>query len=87
MFQACMQYILGIRPTLTGLLIDPCIPRAWDGFKATREFRGAVYRIIVENPAHVCKGVRRVEVDGQAIEGNLLPVFEGGIHSVRVVMG
>ena len=26
MYQAGTQYILGVRPTYTGLLIDPCIP-------------------------------------------------------------
>ncbi|HUW95508.1 MAG TPA: glycosyl transferase, partial [Anaerolineae bacterium] len=30
-YQAATQYILGIRPTYEGLLIDPCIPAEWDG--------------------------------------------------------
>jgi len=34
------QYILGLRPEIDGLRIDPCIPSAWDGFTATRRFRG-----------------------------------------------
>ena len=39
-FVAATQYILGIRPEYDGLTIDPCLPPAWDGFKATRVFRG-----------------------------------------------
>jgi cellobiose phosphorylase len=45
-YQAATQYILGIRPIYAGLLVDPCIPSAWDGFRMTREFRKAVYRIV-----------------------------------------
>jgi len=86
-YQAGTQYILGIRPTFNGLMIDPCIPRVWDGFRAKREWRGAMYHITVENPNHICKGVKSVQVDGQAIEGNIIPILNGGMHQVYVVMG
>ena len=86
-YQAATQYILGIRPTFDGLEINPCIPHEWDGFKVTREFRGAVYDITVVNPDHVSKGVKSVQVGGQAIEGNVLPIFDGGAYQVHVVMG
>jgi cellobiose phosphorylase len=87
-YQAATQYILGIRPTYEGLLINPCIARKWDSFRVTREFRGAVYRIEVKNPNHVCKGVRSVKVDGEEIAGNGVPVFgDGKTHRVEVMMG
>ena len=86
-YQAATQYILGIRPTFDGLEINPCIPHEWAGFKVTREFRGAVYDIAVVNPDHVSKGVKSVQVDGQAIEGSVLPIFDGGAYQVHVVMG
>jgi cellobiose phosphorylase len=86
------HWILGIRPQLDGLLIDPSIPAHWDGFKVKRTFRGAVYDIEVENPQHVNRGVRSVTIDGQPaqdnIPSNLLPVFsDGKTHTVKVVMG
>jgi N,N'-diacetylchitobiose phosphorylase len=67
------QYILGIRPEVNGLQIDPCIPSAWDGFSATRHFRGRVIRIVVHNPQHVCKGILKMTVNGKEIPGNLIP--------------
>jgi len=86
-YQAATQYILGVRPTYEGLLLDPCIPRKWDGFKVTREFRNTVYQIEVKNPDHVCKGVRSVVVDGREIEGNIVPVLGGGrAHKVEVLL-
>jgi cellobiose phosphorylase len=86
-YQAATQYILGIRPIYEGLLIDPCIPSAWEGFGVTREFRKAVYRIEVKNPRHVSRGASSVKVDGQEIEGNVVPAFQdGGTHRVEATM-
>lgn len=42
------QYLLGVRPTLKGLLIDPSIPSDWNGFKVTRMYRGSVLNIEVQ---------------------------------------
>ncbi len=87
-FVAVSQYMLGIIPDYDGLKIDPSIPSEWDGFKATRQFRNATYQISVSNPSHVSKGVKSVTVDGNAIEGNILPVFaDGKEHTVEVVLG
>jgi cellobiose phosphorylase len=86
-YQAATQYILGVRPTYGGLLIDPRIPSTWEEYEVTREFRKAVYRIEVRNPRHVNKGVRSVKVDGQEIEGNVVPALgDGGTHRVGVTM-
>ncbi|MFW5960091.1 MAG: GH36-type glycosyl hydrolase domain-containing protein, partial [Chitinivibrionales bacterium] len=87
-YQAGTKYILGVRPEHKGLCIDPCIPTEWDGIKVRRRFRGAEYDIQVDNKAHVSKGVKSVTVDGEKIEGNIIPPFnDGNKHSVEVVMG
>lgn len=86
-YVAVSQWILGLRPELDGLRIDPCIPSAWDGFRMVRRFRGAEYHVTVINPRHVCKGVRRMTVDGAEVEGNLLPVLGAGVHEVTVELG
>ncbi len=88
MYQAGTQYILGLRPTYTGLLIDPCVPRAWKGFKVTRHLRGATYFIEVRNPDGVCRGVRSCEVDGAPLAGSVVPYFnDGRTHRVMVLLG
>lgn len=83
-----LDYILGVRPTYRGLLIDPCIPDSWDGFRVTRTFRGATYDIEVTNPDHVQKGVRSIEIDGKTIEGQVFPLLDAGETArVTCVMG
>ena len=87
-YQAGTQWILGIRAEYDGLRIDPCIPSKWDGFKATRKYRGMIYHITVTNPKHVCKGVEKFMVNGKQVEGSLIRANEGaGEVNVEVVMG
>ena len=87
-FYAVTQYMLGIRPEYDGLLIDPCIPTDWKGFKATRKFRGATYQIEVVNPDRKSKGIKDVTVDGLPHKSNLIPVFgDGKEHKIKLVMG
>jgi N,N'-diacetylchitobiose phosphorylase len=81
------QYILGLRPELDGLRIDPCIPSTWEGFKATRCFRGRTIRIEVKNPHGVCGGVESLTLNGETLAGNLVPAdrLEMDNHVVAVL--
>ncbi len=75
------QGILGIRPTLDGLLIDPCIPDSMAGFKVSRKYRGAVYNITVE------RGCPGVSVNGIPQESNVIaPAPCGETVTVRIVI-
>ncbi len=81
-YQATTQYILGVRPTYDGLRIAPVIPKHWSGFKATRVFRGVTYRISVKR---VSDGEQPcLSVDGQAVEGNLVPLPAESTKEVTV---
>lgn len=80
------RYMLGIRPDFEHLTIDPCIPADWKKFSAVRRWRGAEYKIHVENPDGVMKGVQELYLDGERVER--IPVMaQGSRHDVRVVMG
>lgn len=82
------HWILGVRPLEEGLLVDPSIPSDWDGFTVRRRFRQAEYEIRVTNPEHVNRGVKSIMVDGEPLEGNLIPAFaDGRNHVVEVVLG
>ena len=76
-YQAATQWILGIRPDYGGLRLDPCIPATWKGFTAQRLFRGCQVNITVHNPQQVCKGVKRMLVNGVAQPDNLVCLQEG----------
>ena len=80
------RYMLGIRPDFEHLTIDPCIPADWKEFSAVRRWRGAEYKIHVENPDGVMKGVQELYLDGEKVE-RITVMAQGIIHDVRVVMG
>lgn len=87
-FYDVSQFILGIRPQFDGLEVDPCIPSAMKNFTVERRFRGADYRIEVDNCSGVQKGIRSLTVDGTPVKGNILPVFsDGKKHLVKAIMG
>ncbi|WP_433057746.1 GH36-type glycosyl hydrolase domain-containing protein [Dactylosporangium sp. CS-033363] len=73
-YAAITQWILGIRPELTGLRIDPVIPADWPGFTAVRRFRGATYRITVRRGES-----RSLTVNGETADpGAVIPAAPAG---------
>ncbi|MDZ7288355.1 MAG: glycosyl transferase [candidate division KSB1 bacterium] len=81
-YVAITQFILGIRPTYEGLMVAPVIPAKWKGFSVSRVFQGVRYDITVRREGegnHV-----RLIVDGQAIEGNVIPKPAAGVTQVTV---
>ena len=64
------QYLLGVRPTLDGLAIEPHLPERFDQLTVTRVFRGVTYRIAMKRT-----GERTVSVDGAKIGGNVVPAL------------
>lgn len=84
---AVTNFILGIQTGFDGLTINPCIPTEWPGFEVTREWRGATYNINVTNPDHVSKGIKSIMINGQTVDGAIVPQAEGSVNTVTVVMG
>ena len=82
------QYILGVYPTHQGLSIDPCVPSGFGDFTLTRKFREGTYNITVKNPDNVQKGIASLTVDGQKVDGCIIPYVQGKeTYNVEVVMG
>ena len=81
-YYAITQWILGLRTSYEGLQISPVIPKNWQGFKATRRFRGVTYHITIERAGegnHVT-----LKVDGVPIKGDTVPPPPDGRKEVCV---
>jgi len=83
-YVAITQWILGIRPTLAGLRIAPAIPNEWKGFTAVRVFQGTTYHITVERAGP--GNTAAITVDGQAIDGDIVPAAGQAAVTVRVIL-
>src|SRR5207249_11452414 len=89
MYRAGLEWILGFRLRGTRLVVDPCIPRAWQGFNISFRYHSARYDIAVENPQGVTRGVSSVEVDGVPYDGQAsIPLADDQKkHRIRIVLG
>jgi cellobiose phosphorylase len=81
-YYAIVQFILGIRPAYDGLQIAPAIPERWTGFRAVRRFRGVTYQITVRRAG--TGNAVKLTVDGQAVEGDVVPAPADGRTEVVV---
>lgn len=84
-YYAVTHYILGIRPGFDELVIDPCIPSAWEGFTVQRVYRGERYMITVNNPEHKQKGIRRLLLDGKEVS-RIPALKDGREHRIEAFM-
>jgi len=88
MYRAGLESILGFKLQNERLEVNPSVPRWWREFEITYRRGRAVYRIKVENPLGVSRGVVNVEVDGVAQTGEAITLVDDEkTHNVRVVMG
>jgi cyclic beta-1,2-glucan synthetase len=88
MYRAGLESILGFKLRGERLLIDPCIPRWWREFEITYRRAKTIYRIKVENPLAIHRGVATLELDGAVQETDEIPLTEDvQTHTVRIVLG
>jgi cyclic beta-1,2-glucan synthetase len=89
MYRTGLEWILGFRLRGTRLVVDPCIPRTWEGFTVAFRYHSARYDIVVENPRGVTRGVSSVEVDGVRLDGlGGIPLADDRkTHRVRIILG
>lgn len=85
----CVEGILGMRPNADGLVIDPSIPSDWDHFEIEKNFRGCHLSIKVENPNGVESGIKSLTLNGEELQGNLVPAdkLKDGVNEIIAVMG
>lgn len=85
---SAVEGILGVKPDYEGLRIDPCIPSAWKEFTMEREFRGKWLKIRVDNSKGIQKGVVKIILNGEEIEGNFMPMAKmKEQNEITVMMG
>jgi cyclic beta-1,2-glucan synthetase len=88
MYRAGLESILGFKLRGEKLQIDPCVPIWWRNFEITYRRGRTTYRIEVENPLGVSRGVIKLELDGAQQDGEQVSLTDDGqIHIVRVLLG
>ncbi|MFC5652930.1 GH36-type glycosyl hydrolase domain-containing protein [Paenibacillus solisilvae] len=95
MYQAGIEWILGIRRRGGRLMIKPCIPAEWPEFTASYKYKSTEYRITVSNPSHKSSGLTQLLIDGKEVDlgkysaedGPFVPLQDDRqIHQVVLVL-
>jgi len=95
MYQAGIEWILGLRRRGKRLYLCPCLPDEWPGFSVEYRFGGACYRITVKNPSRQSGGATTLTIDGREVpitgramkEGPSLELNDDGqVHHVVLVL-
>ena len=88
-YRAGVESSLGLQVRAVQLVFDPCIPKAWRSYKMFYRHGSARYKITVENPDGVARGIAMIELDGERqLNGNGITLQDDGeLHQVRVVLG
>ncbi len=88
MYRAALEYILGFKLSGDRLRIEPCIPRGWRDFEITYRRGETSYRIKVQNPHSLSRGVASVTLDGHIQQDDVILLSNDGLnHEVVVMMG
>ena len=88
-YRAGIEWILGFRVRGTTLSIDPCIPQTWPNYSICFRYHSASYKIKVENPRSVSRGIYRAELDGRQLPNSAnIPLVDDGVeHHILVILG
>jgi cyclic beta-1,2-glucan synthetase len=88
MYRGWVEEILGLDVRGETIRLAPVIPGWWHGFQMTYRHGEAIYEIQVENPEHCERGISWVEMDGQRLKGDVIPLGRDFVkHRIVVRMG
>mgnify|MGYP001825795511 FL=1 len=94
LYRLGVERILGLNREGAFLRIQPCIPAAWEGFRAWLRFGSATYEVRVENTEPAGPGgagsrsrVRQATLDGRDVPADRVPLTDDGrTHEILVRM-
>ncbi|MCL5779648.1 MAG: glycosyl transferase family 36 [Firmicutes bacterium] len=95
MYQAGIEWILGLRRRGKRLYIRPCTPCKWPEFSVSYRFGSARYLITVKNPSRKSGGATALQIDGREVtlmeqdvkEGPFVELYDDGqVHHVVLML-
>jgi cyclic beta-1,2-glucan synthetase len=88
MYRVALESILGLRLLGEHFRVDPTIPNDWPRCELSYLRGETTYKIVLENPEGISRGIVRVELDGNELPSGEIPVLaDGRQHDVRVLLG
>ncbi len=83
-----VEGILGMRPNAEGLVINPSVPSEWKEYEIIKNFRGKKLNMKFINPNGAECGVKEIVLNGEKLEGNLVPADKlSEVNDIVVTLG
>ena len=73
------QYLLGIKPTLNGLSINPCLPESFNTFEINRTYRGNNYHL-----SFIRSNEKYMIINGKRYDKNIIPLNLTGNIDIQI---
>jgi len=87
MYQAGLEGILGLKRQGDQLLLNPCIPSRWPGYRLTYQYQTTSYEILVENPRSRMTGCEKITLDDEVLLEPIITLKDDGqLHTVRLTL-
>jgi cellobiose phosphorylase/cellobionic acid phosphorylase len=80
LLMAAVEELLGIKATIDGIYIKPCLPDKWKEAYCERKFKNAYYKI------SILRGEEKIKVNGVIQESKILPYGDGEVYEVEVTV-
>jgi cyclic beta-1,2-glucan synthetase len=85
MYRVGLEAILGFTREGDRFRLDPRVPSGWPEFGLEYRFGGATYRVTVVEPGRARSGAQVVEMDGEVLDSEWVPLVDDGrAHEVTV---
>ena len=87
LYRAGLEWILGFKLEGDHFTLKPCIPASWPRYEITFRHGPTLYHIKVENQSGDGRNVQKLEMDGQIVEGNSIPLTKtSSTHKILVIL-
>jgi cyclic beta-1,2-glucan synthetase len=87
LYRAGLEWILGFRLEQDHFTLKPSIPAAWPGYQITFRHGAAIYHIKVDNKSGDGHSVKKMELNGQSVEGNSIKLSNTpGTYNVTLLL-
>ncbi len=80
-YRLITEYMVGFQVDYDKIVLNPCMPSAWDKVNYKRSYKGCVYDITINNNS----GKKLMKVDGEITNGNAVPKFDdNSTHIIEI---
>ncbi len=71
-----LEGMFGMKATVNGIELTPCLPKDWDNVSCRRKYKNAVYNVTYK------KSASGITLDGKPLADNLLPYEENKTYNI-----